>query len=144
VTGRHAHTSPNDLAPLRRGSLRATEEAPAKGLTHRGLFGSRTYGREFVVGWLKSGTQRQALPGDVMARSYAGLANMAARFGFRLAKAREGSQHLGIPVRYLLEDKNGVLAFRSLGDVERKLGAMAQERARRRATVLQEDRPGGS
>jgi hypothetical protein len=25
-----------------------------------------------------------------MARSYAGLANMAARFGFRLAKAREG------------------------------------------------------
>jgi hypothetical protein len=79
-----------------------------------------------------------------MARSYAGLANMAATFGFRLAKAREGSQHLGIPVRYLLEDKNGVLAFRSLGDVERKLGAMAQERARRRATLLQEDRPAGS
>jgi hypothetical protein len=69
---------------------------------------------------------------------------MAATFGFRLAKAREGSQHLGIPVRYLLEDKNGVLAFRSLGDVERKLGAMAQERARRRATLLQEDRPAGS
>jgi hypothetical protein len=69
---------------------------------------------------------------------------MATRFGFRLAKAREGSQHLDIPVRYLLEDKNGVLAFRSLGDVERKLGAMAQERARGRATVLQEDRPGGS
>ena len=38
-----------------------------------------------------------------MARSYAGLANMAVKFGFRLAKAREGSQHLGMPVRYLLE-----------------------------------------
>ena len=71
-----------------------------------------------------------------MARSYAGLANMAVRFGFRLAKAREGSQHLGMPVRYLLEDKNGVLPFRSLEDVERKLSAMAQERAKRRATVL--------
>ena len=30
---------------------------------------------------------------------------MAARFGFRLAKARRGSQHLGMPVRYLLEDE---------------------------------------
>jgi hypothetical protein len=79
-----------------------------------------------------------------MARSYAGLAIMATRFGFRLAKVREGSQHLGMPVRYLLDDKNGVLLFRSLGDVERKLGAMALERARRRATVLQEDRPDGS
>src|SRR5436190_23760057 len=66
--------------------------------------------------------------GDVMARSYPGLVNMATRFGFRLAKAREGSQHLGMPVRYLLEDKNGVLSFRSLEDVERKLSAMAQER----------------
>ena len=79
-----------------------------------------------------------------MARSYAGLANMATRFGFRLAKAREGSQHLGMPVRYLLEDKNGVLPFRSLGDVERKLSAMAQERAKRRATILQEDHPDDS
>jgi len=69
---------------------------------------------------------------------------MATRFGFRLAKAREGSQHLGMPVRYLLEDKNGVLAFRSLGDVERKLSAMAQERAKRRATILQEDHPDDS
>jgi hypothetical protein len=34
-----------------------------------------------------------------MARSYAGLAIMATRFGFRLAKVREGSQHLGMPVR---------------------------------------------
>src|SRR6476619_2332652 len=65
-----------------------------------------------------------------MARSYAGLANMPTRFGFRLAKAREGSQHLGMPVRYLLEAKNGVLPFRSLGDVERKLSAMAQIRDR--------------
>jgi len=62
-----------------------------------------------------------------MARSYAGLANMAVKFGFRLAKAREGSQHLGMPVRYLLENGNGALPFRSLGDVERKLGAMALE-----------------
>ena len=61
-----------------------------------------------------------------MARSYVGLVNMATRFGFRLAKAREGSQHLGRSVRYLLEDKNGVLPFRSLEDVERKLSAMAQ------------------
>jgi len=74
-----------------------------------------------------------------MARSYAGLANMAVKFGFRLAKAREGSQHLGMPVRYLLENRNGALPFRSLGDVERKLSAMAQERAKRRATIHQED-----
>ena len=79
-----------------------------------------------------------------MARSYAGLAIMATRFGFRLAKAREGSQHLGMPVRYLLENGNGALPFRSLGDVERKLSAMAQERAKRRATILQEDHPEGS
>ena len=65
-----------------------------------------------------------------MARSYAGLANMAVKFGFRLAKAREGSQHLGMPVRYLLENGNGALPFRSLGDVERKLstdGARASQ-----------------
>ena len=68
-----------------------------------------------------------------MAKSYAGLANMAVRFGFRLAKAREGSQHLGMPVRYLLENGNGALPFRSLGDVERKLSMMAEERAKRRA-----------
>jgi hypothetical protein len=74
-----------------------------------------------------------------MARSYAGLANMAVKFGFRLAKAREGSQHLGMPVRYLLENRNSASPFRSLGDVERKLSAMAQERAKRRATILQED-----
>jgi hypothetical protein len=33
-----------------------------------------------------------------MARSYDELCTMAARFGFRLAKARRGSQHLGTPV----------------------------------------------
>jgi hypothetical protein len=81
---------------------------------------------------------------DVMARSYPGLVNMATRFSFRLAKAREGSQHLGMPVRYLLEDKNGGLPLRSLEDVERELSAMAQERAKRRATILQEDHPEGS
>ena len=67
-----------------------------------------------------------------MARSYDELSIMAARFGFRLAKARRGSQHLGMPVRYLLEDKTSVTPFRSLEDVERKLIAMAQERAKRR------------
>ena len=40
-----------------------------------------------------------------MARSYDELSTMAAWFGFRLAKARPGSRHLGVPVRYLLEDK---------------------------------------
>jgi hypothetical protein len=79
-----------------------------------------------------------------MGRSYSGLVNMATRFGFRLAKAREGSQHLAMPVRYLLENGDGVLPFRSLEDVERKLSAMAQERAKRRATILQEDHPDGS
>ena len=67
-----------------------------------------------------------------MARSYDELSIMAARFGLRLAKARRGSQHLGMPVRYLLEDKTSVTPFRSLEDVERKLSAMAQERAERR------------
>jgi hypothetical protein len=42
---------------------------------------------------------------------------MAKRFGFRLAKAREGSQHLGMPVRYLLKDNDGVILFRSLEEV---------------------------
>jgi len=124
---------------------RVIESASTAGLVDARCWQAPPAGRHKKTrGRLTNGTQRQALPGDVMARSYAGLANMATRFGFRLAKAREGSQHLGMPVRYLLEDKNGVLAFRSLGDVERKLSAMAQERARRRATVLQEDRPGGS
>jgi hypothetical protein len=66
-----------------------------------------------------------------MARSYAGLVNMAKRFGFRLARAREGSQHRGVPVRYLLEDKNGVTPFRSLEEVDQKLSTMAEERAKR-------------
>jgi hypothetical protein len=80
-----------------------------------------------------------------MARSYARLANMAAKFGFRLAKARQGSQHLGTPARYLLEDESGgILPLCSLEDVERKLSAIAQERAKRRATILQEDHPDGS
>jgi hypothetical protein len=57
---------------------------------------------------------------------------MAARFGFRLAKARRGSQHRGVPVRYLLEYENGVTPFRSLEEVERRLRALAQERANRR------------
>ena len=67
-----------------------------------------------------------------MARSYDELSIMAARFGFRLAKARRGSQHLGMPARYLLEDRAGVTPFRSLEGVERQLIAMAQERAKRR------------
>jgi len=46
-----------------------------------------------------------------------------------------------MPVRYLLENGNGALPFRSLGDVERKLSMMAEERAKRRATILQEDHP---
>jgi hypothetical protein len=53
------------------------------------------------------------------------------RVRYRLAKARDGSQH-GMPVRYLLEDENGVTPFRSLEDVERKLSGMALERAKRR------------
>ena len=57
---------------------------------------------------------------------------MATRLGFRLAKARAGSQHLGMPVRYLLEGNGGVLPFRSLEDVEGKLNAIEQERAKRR------------
>jgi hypothetical protein len=68
-----------------------------------------------------------------MARSYDELSVMAARFGFRLAKAREGSQHLGMPVRYLLDNKAGVTPFRSLEEAERKLIAMAEERAKRKA-----------
>ncbi len=67
-----------------------------------------------------------------MARSYHELSVMAARFSLRLAKARRGSQHLGMPVRYLLEDKTSVTPFRSLEEAERKLIAMAQERAKRR------------
>ena len=71
-----------------------------------------------------------------MARSYSKLVNMATRLGVRLAKARAGSQHLGVPVRYLLEGDGGVLPFRSLEDVERKLSTMEQERAKRRAEVV--------
>jgi hypothetical protein len=67
-----------------------------------------------------------------MAGSYDELSIMAARFGFMLAKARRGSQHLGMPVRYLLEDKTSVTPFRSLEEAERKLIAMAQERGKRR------------
>jgi hypothetical protein len=62
----------------------------------------------------------------VVSRSYSRLSNMAARFGFRLAKAREGSQHLGMPVRYLLENGDGMLTFRNLDDVERKLSSVEQ------------------
>jgi hypothetical protein len=79
-----------------------------------------------------------------MARSYAGLVNMATKFGFRLAKARKGSQQRALPVRYLLEDGDGVFPFRNLEDVEGKLIAMAREVAKRRATILQEDHPEGS
>ena len=68
-----------------------------------------------------------------MARSYDELSIMAARFGFKLAKARRGSQHLGMPARYLLDDRTSVTPFRSLEDVERKLSAMAEERAKRKA-----------
>ena len=55
-----------------------------------------------------------------MARSYAGLVNM------------DGSQHLGMPVRYLLKDNDGVILFRSLEEVERKLSTMADEPPKRR------------
>ena len=43
--------------------------------------------------------------GNLMARSFAGLSTMAARFGYRLARACEGSRHLGVSVRYLLENR---------------------------------------
>ena len=75
-----------------------------------------------------------------MARSYAGLANMAARFGFRRARDHSTS---ACQCDTCLRTR-GVLPFRSLEDVERKLSAMAQERARRRATILHEDHPDGS
>jgi hypothetical protein len=42
------------------------------------------------------------------------------------------SQHRGAPVRYLLEDRNGVTPFRSLEEVERRLRALAQEGAKGR------------
>ena len=65
-----------------------------------------------------------------MAKSYDELSIMAARFGYRLADARKGSQHRGAPVRYLLEEKSHVSPFRNLGEVERKaprIGARASE-----------------
>lgn len=68
-----------------------------------------------------------------MARSYDELCTMAARFGLGLAKVRAGSRQGLVSVRYLLEDKTGVTPFRSLEDVERKLRAMAQELAKRKA-----------
>ena len=71
-----------------------------------------------------------------MARNYDELSTMAARFGYRLAKAREGSQHRGMPVRYLLEDKNGATPFPSLEEIERKLSALAQERALRKTSEM--------
>jgi hypothetical protein len=80
----------------------------------------------------------------MMARSYPGLVNMATRFGFRLAKARKGSQHRALPVRYLLEYEGGMFPFRTLEDVERKLSAVARARAKRRAAILQENHPEGS
>jgi hypothetical protein len=52
--------------------------------------------------------------GDVMARSHVGLVNMATRFGFRLAKAREGSQHLGRSVRYLQKTKTACCSCAAL------------------------------
>ena len=55
-----------------------------------------------------------------MARSFAGLSTMAARFGYRLARARKASQHRGMPVRYLLEDKKGVTPFRNLEERVKK------------------------
>ena len=61
-----------------------------------------------------------------MARSHSKLLNMATRLGFRLAKARAGSQHLGLPVRYLLEGNGSVLPLRGLEEVEQKLNVMEQ------------------
>ena len=40
-----------------------------------------------------------------MASGFTDLSSMAERLGYALAKAREGSQHRGLPVRYLLKDK---------------------------------------
>jgi hypothetical protein len=54
-----------------------------------------------------------------MAHTYKELSIIAARFDLRVAKARRGSQHRGMPVRYLVEDKNGVTPFRSLEELER-------------------------
>jgi hypothetical protein len=58
---------------------------------------------------------------------------MAARFGYRLAKARAGSKRGLVPVRYLLEDKT---PFPGLEEVARRLRALAQERARREASEM--------
>ena len=82
--------------------------------------------------WWRCSTLTLCSEVRLMARSYAELSDMAKRFSYRLAKSRDGSQHCGMPVRYLLEDKNGVTPFRSLEDVERKLSGMALERAKRR------------
>jgi hypothetical protein len=68
-----------------------------------------------------------------MAKNYDELSIMAARFGYRLANARKGSQHRGAPVRYLLEEKSHVTPFRNLEEVERRLRVLAQERAKRKA-----------
>ena len=74
--------------------------------------------------------------GLMMAKNYEELSNMAARFGYRLAKARAGSKRGLVPVRYLLEDKNGVTPFPSLEEVARRLRELAQERARREASEM--------
>jgi hypothetical protein len=48
--------------------------------------------------WARRAIAFWAIGGQSMARSYDELSITAARFGFRLAKARRGSQHLGTPV----------------------------------------------
>ena len=58
--------------------------------------------------------------------NFDGLYERARERGWTLSKSTEAARYGTMPIRYILKDDHGLMHFRSLGEVERRLNAKAR------------------
>ena len=63
-----------------------------------------------------------------MAMNFDGLYERARERGWTLSKSTEAARYGTMPIRYILKDHKGLMYFRNLDEVERRLNTKATNR----------------
>jgi hypothetical protein len=62
-----------------------------------------------------------------MTVNFDALHGLARKRGWILSKSTEAARYGTMPIRYVLRDKHGLIHFRNLDEVERRLNAKAKQ-----------------
>ena len=68
-----------------------------------------------------------AFPQGEMTVNFGGLYERARERGWTLSKSTEAARYGTMPIRYILKDHKGLMYFRNLDEVERRLNTKAKQ-----------------